>query len=77
MNREKIIKMARESGISVFEKIETAVSQLECIERFAAAIRAATKEEDAEICENYGENFERDDYKSLAFSCADGIRASK
>lgn len=80
MDREKIIQMARESGISVFEKIETAVSQLECIERFASAIRAATKEEDARICEGYYERNLADskiEKADGAYACCSAIRASK
>lgn len=46
MKKEKIIQMARDIGFD-YELDEQ-------LERFAASIIAATKEEDAKICEEFG-----------------------
>lgn len=53
MNREQIIQMAREAG---FETLPTTkerefICDIADLERLVAAIRLATKEEDAKICE--------------------------
>lgn len=71
MDREQIIQMAREiNGVLLLEILELEPNGDYLIE-FAAAIRAATKEEDAKICES----FEAWNYDSQG--CAEAIRASK
>ena len=52
MNREQIIQMAREAGIAKANG-DSALFWYPEIERFAAAIIAATKEEDAKIVESF------------------------
>lgn len=87
MNREQIIQMARDAGFDVDEAdfifaplTKRSGIQLE-LERFAAAIRAATKEEDAKICDALGD--ETDNPIDGVFvnhppsHCAKSIRASK
>lgn len=75
MNREQIIQMARDAGMAVgfgaHEDDEVACFSLALLERFAAAILAATKEEDAKICEEYVGPL------APALHCAVAIRASK
>lgn len=78
MNKEQIIQMARDSGadcvIPPMPGFDAEYVMSESgIERFAAAIRLATKEEDAKICENLDAYYEYDPGES--FSAA--IRASK
>lgn len=51
MNREDIIRMAREAGISVFDAIKTVVSDQDGLERFAALVAAAEREACAKTCE--------------------------
>lgn len=70
MNREQIIQMARDAGFfvdgSIIRDGEGYNDQTEIVNRFAAAIRAATKEEDAKICEEEIESWER-----VTSSCVD------
>lgn len=82
MNRETIIEIAREVGIQIAFDLKSE-KQIACItygslERFAAAIRAATKEEDARICEDSqkGDARKQSRYET-ARKIADAIRASK
>lgn len=49
MNREDVLRIAREVGIPEFEEVFSANS--DDLGRFAAAILSATKEEDADICD--------------------------
>ena len=82
MNRETIIQMARENGIAIgfdmAHEDEVACFSLVLLERFAAAIHAATKEEDARICEDSqkGDARKQSRYET-ARKIADAIRASK
>lgn len=79
MDKEQIIQMALHHGFMLSTsygqeaKKLMPVSDSETIIAFAAAIRAATKEEDAKICENLDAYYEYDPGES--FSAA--IRASK
>lgn len=65
MNREQIIQMAKDCGGSVMQPFDYGavpdrmILRFDNLERFAAAIRAATKEEDAKICEEEIESWER------------------
>lgn len=84
MNREQIIQMALEAG-GFYPRIyhpsspEPRISiSNEQLEAFADAIRAATKEEDAKICENMANEKEATPEQEFALDLAsDAIRASK
>ena len=65
MNREDIIRMAREAGF--LPQANPAMPQL--LERFAALVASAEREECAKVCDDLWE----DDY--TAFACAEAIRA--
>jgi hypothetical protein len=65
MNREDIIRMAREAG---FTSSEIAWHD-EMFERFAALVASAEREECAKMCDYLWE----DDYS--AYACAEAIRA--
>lgn len=86
MNREQIIQMAREAGIitrfakmgagSVFwtEGVDGIVADQ--LYQFAANIRAATKEEDAKICDDRKIDGQLV-HSNAVMNCAAAIRASK
>lgn len=79
MDKEQIIQMARDAGAYVYaETICLDGKDIhDFVERFAAAIRAVTKEEDAKICENeYHRSGEDLEYGGCMVA-ADAIRASK
>lgn len=87
MDKEQIIQMARDSGadcvIPPMPGFDAEYVMTESgIERFAAAIRAATKEEDAKICEDEIASWQRatmscQDEKIALGMAAKSIRASK
>ena len=88
MNKEQIIQMARDAGLEIDESGDIDGKQIwyfvfDDLERFAAAIRAATKEEDAKICEEIGKpNCMQSIAESIlaegvSSECASAIRASK
>lgn len=71
MDKEQIIQMARDAGINVSQGYLLRFAGVEDdLERFAAAIRAATKEEDAKICED-----KENGWSDMV--CAQAIRDSK
>lgn len=77
MTREGIIKLAREVGLYdciVFGRIE---SKDTVIERFAALVVAAEREECAKLCEAYTDNDDGRfiDYEGHGYECAAAIRA--
>ena len=73
MDKEQIIQMAREAGLASFGGWTE-----QNIENFAYAVRAATKEEDAKICENMANEKEATPEQEFALDLAsDAIRASK
>lgn len=85
MSREQIIQIAREAGIDEWWNSGSDWRETfdEALERFAAAIRLATKDEDAKICEEIGKP---NSFQSIAESIhteitssqiASAIRASK
>ena len=81
MNREKIIEIARECGLHYWDMDNLCFQQsqdIDLLEAFASAIRAATKEEDARICEDSqkGDARKQSRYET-ARKIADAIRASK
>ena len=61
MNRDDIIRMAREADAS----FETAESMF----KFAALVAAAEREECAKVCEEWGA------FNKIAAECAEAIRA--
>lgn len=73
MNREDIIRMAREAGAAVGKPTpdapEIIFSQCMDVERFAALVASAEREACAKMCDYLWE----DDYS--AYACADAIRA--
>ena len=86
MDKEQIIQMARDCGLHYwdFDNICFHQSQdMDLLYEFAAAIRAAIKEEDAKICEDEIASWKRvlngdcdDEEKALIF-VQKAIRASK
>lgn len=80
MNQAQIIQMAREAGFfvdgSIIRNEEGYNDQTETVERFAAAIRASTKEEDAKIYESVCEKIDGK-LPGWIEIAADAIRASK
>ena len=75
MNRDDIIRMAREAGYFLYDLTEThGIKTVETdeddqwaqLERFAALIAAAEREECAKVCE------EKQEY-SMPIACPDGI----
>lgn len=80
MNREDVLRMARQAGFYLLPESE-AISDVITVQRtldFAAAIRSATKEEDARICEEQSKRWhadQRDVY--VTHECVAAIRASK
>lgn len=89
MDKEQIIQMARDAGIDQeypYIPVEYKEAWFSCtideLERFAAAIRAATKEEDAKICESESLTYtigtdEECGWEMAVKECASSIRASK
>jgi hypothetical protein len=72
MNKEDIIKMAREAG---FNPVSYMGANLESFERFAALVAAAEREACAKVCEERQEVFQKYYTKGLAAMCAEAIRA--
>ena len=70
MTRNEVIRMAREAGISVY----ISATLDDGLERFAALVAAAEREENAKVCE--GINSTEDYYgERVELVCADAIRA--
>jgi hypothetical protein len=70
MNRDDIIRMAREADVWVVCQ-ETYQSQLE---RFAAIVAAAEREACAKVCDDISKD-SRGDWKNGAMECEEAIRA--
>lgn len=80
MNKEQIIQMASQAGINVSQGHLLRFAGVEDdLERFAASIRAAVKEEDAKICEELAMKLTLSGglTKFDPADCAHAIRASK
>lgn len=75
MNRERIIELAVETGVS-FDRaaLESATKFLPNLERFAHLIAAETREKCARICDVNNSNPDCDD---VAYDCAKAIREVK
>jgi hypothetical protein len=73
MNRDDIIRMAREAG---FERVylveEAALSLLLPLERFAAKVAAAEREACAKVCDEFAARDKLSNYYAVA---ANAIRA--
>ena len=72
MDREEIIRMAREAG---FNPVSYMGANLESFERFAALVAAHEREACAKVCEERQEVFQKYYTKGLAAMCAEAIRA--
>jgi hypothetical protein len=57
MTRDDIIRMAREAGLASYPGWVTDGEGLENLERFAALIAAAEREECAKVCDRNAEEF--------------------
>ena len=77
MNREDVIRMARE--VDLHERVKDGVGyvvripNLEKLERFAALVAAAEREACAKVCDDI--DAENDGLDMLATVCAEAIRA--
>ena len=71
MNREEVIRMAREAGFA-YSWSEAAG---EALERFAALVAAAEREACAKFCDEREEIFQKYYTKGLPALCASAIRA--
>jgi hypothetical protein len=75
MNRDDIIKMAREAG-AMFDHMTWVERDLAPVfERFAALVAAHEREACAKVCEERQEVFQKYYTKGLAAMCAEAIRA--
>ena len=72
MNREDIIRMAREAG--GWKQWEARVMTPQVLERFAALVAAAEREACAKVCEEYQDAVDRHRWPN-GYECADAIRA--
>jgi hypothetical protein len=82
MDKEDIIRMAREAGLLVVgtadggEAVYTWPKGItDELERFAALVAAAEREACAKVCEERQEVFQKYYTKGLAAMCAEAIRA--
>ncbi len=76
MDRDSIIRMAREAGFNVEQGFLLRVTGIdEDLERFAALVAAAEREACAVLCEERQEVFQKYYTKGLAAMCAEAIRA--
>jgi len=76
MNREDIIRMAKEAGLNDPHAVIHAYCELKLtghLERFAALVAAAEREACAKVCEDIDTEYEGEDV--LATWCANAIRA--
>jgi hypothetical protein len=77
VDREDIIKMAKEAGIEFYPSPTNDVRfcLFKNLERFAALVAAAEREACAKVCEERQEVFQKYYTKGLAAMCAEAIRA--
>ncbi len=71
MDREEIIRMAREAGLAYGSDEKP----LGSVTRFAALVAAHEREACAKVCEERQEVFQKYYTKGLAAMCAEAIRA--
>jgi hypothetical protein len=79
MNRDDILKMAREAGFNDHhdpDLYDCMVASEKAIERFAALVAAAEREACARVCEEYNKRqCYNDEDMAVANECAAAIRA--
>ena len=79
MDREDIIRMAREAGVSIRAHYDETGSTPQELERFAALVAAAEREACAKLCDDIrrmgGYSAETPDWERGTGHCADAIRA--
>ena len=76
MTKDQIIQIAMDCNSMMVLEMREMDAKDEFLLEFAAAIRAATKEEDARICEDRTLNGQLV-HSSAVLNCAAAIRASK
>ncbi len=69
MNREDIIRMAREAGLL------GKPTYINGLETFAALVASAEREACAKVCEKNATDLSEGDWDSACINCADHIRA--
>ena len=72
MNREDIIRMARETGVEWLMHNQFYKDHLQ---HFAALVAAAEREACAKVCEDNADDLSEGDWDSACINCADNIRA--
>lgn len=72
MNREDIIKLAREAG---FESHDISLNFPKELERFAALVAAAEREACAKVCEETTASWTQHLYNEGVMDCVKAIRA--
>ncbi len=78
MNRDDIIRMAREAGISQAVSRDPGFGTFALLERFAALVAAAEREACADICDQYSEIKEINTAMAVAaLNCSEFIRNRK
>jgi hypothetical protein len=77
VDRDDIIKMAKEAGIEFYPSPTNDVRfcLFKNLERFASLVAAAEREACAKVCEERQEVFQKYYTKGLAAMCAEAIRA--
>lgn len=80
MNREDVIRLAREAGIRIASPMDTIDPRniyLHELQRFAQLVAAKEREASARICENYTDNHggKYADHEGHGYECAEAIRA--
>ena len=76
MDREEIIRMAREAGFKVdWQHADVAEIKAKRYEYFAALVAAAEREACAKVCEETTASWTQDLYNSGCMDCAAAIRA--
>ena len=76
MEREQIIRMAREAGFVDYELEDYTESGFDVrYERFASLVAAAEREACAKVCEENADDDTEGEWDSACISCANHIRA--
>lgn len=72
MNRDDVIRMAREAGFGALPESNANIADI--LERFAALVAAAEREACARVCEEHMKTLDGP-WQIPALECADAIRA--
>ena len=75
MEREQIIRMAREADIDPHDMSADFTCNLKDMERFASLVASAEREACAKVCEDNATDLSEGDWDSACNNCADHIRA--